>query len=161
MNQPLEVEELRLGKGLKGSSGVQTQFCSRHSKEREFREHTHPGQEVYLSSLTSGRSLSLLLPCGVPHPAALSPRYTPGSGRCLQDKTQRLGNEFLPRKLTNLREGRFHPQKSGVPGCKGLRAVAARPLCSISQLNKKNRIYTPRTFRGAELEWGDGWCYND
>lgn len=132
MNQPLEVEELRLGKGLKGSSGVQTQFCSSHSKEREFGERTHPGQEVYPSSLTSGRSLSLLLPCGVPHPAALSAQYTPGSGRCLQGKTQHLGNEFLPPKLTNLTEGRSHPQKSRVPGCKGLRAVAAHPPCSIS-----------------------------
>lgn len=54
MNQPPEDEELRLGKGLKGSSGVQAGFCLSHSERREFRELHHAEWETYPSSLTPG-----------------------------------------------------------------------------------------------------------
>ena len=54
MNRPPEDEELRLGKGLKGSSGVQAGFCLSHSEGRELRELPHAGRETYPPSLTPG-----------------------------------------------------------------------------------------------------------
>lgn len=84
-------------------------------------------------------------------PLLLSSQDAPGSGRCVQANTQNLKKKALPLKLTNLREGSSHPQESGVPFARGLGAVAAHLLCSISQVNTQNR-----TLCGAELKCGVG-----
>ena len=102
-------------------------------------------------SLTSSCSLSLLLIAVFLTPLLLSSQDASGSGRYIQANTQHLRKEPLPIKLTNLREGSAHPQENWVPFARGLGAVAAHLLCSISQLNTQNR-----TLCGAGPKCGVG-----